>query len=43
MLWMPSVNRSQLARRQLHLLSEDPQCHAYVTSAEDIVLSKLEE
>jgi hypothetical protein len=35
-------DRSQLARRQLHLLSEDPQCHAYVTSAEDIVLSKLE-
>jgi len=35
-------DRSQLARRQLHLLSEDPQRHAYVTSAEDIVLSKLE-
>jgi hypothetical protein len=35
-------DRSQLARRQLHLLSEDPQCYAYVTSAEDIVLSKLE-
>jgi hypothetical protein len=35
-------DRSQLARRQLHLLSEDPECYAYVTSAEDIVLSKLE-
>jgi hypothetical protein len=35
-------DRSQLARRQLHLLGEDPQCYAYVTSAEDIVLSKLE-
>jgi len=35
-------DRAQIARRQLHLLSEDPQRHAYVTSAEDIVLSKLE-
>jgi hypothetical protein len=35
-------DRAQLARRQLHLLSEDPECYAYVTSAEDIVLSKLE-
>ena len=35
-------DRSQLARRQLYLLSEDPQRHAYVVSAEDIVLSKLE-
>ncbi|HID62803.1 MAG TPA: hypothetical protein EYP49_08725 [Anaerolineae bacterium] len=35
-------DRAQLARRQLHLLGEDPQCHAYVTGAEDIVLSKLE-
>jgi hypothetical protein len=35
-------DRSQLARRQLHLLSEDPQVHAYVTSAEDIILAKLE-
>ena len=35
-------DRSQLARRQLHLLSEDPDRHAYVTSAEDIILSKLE-
>lgn len=35
-------DRSQLARRQLHLLSEDPERHAYVTSAEDIILSKLE-
>jgi hypothetical protein len=35
-------DRSQLARRQLHVLSEDPECHAYITSAEDIVLSKLE-
>ncbi len=37
-----AFDRSQLARRQLHLLSEDPECHAYVTSAEDVVLSKLE-
>ena len=35
-------DRSQLARRQLHLLSEDPERHAYVTSAEDIILAKLE-
>ena len=37
-----SFDRSQLARRQLHLLSEAPERHAYVTSAEDIILSKLE-
>lgn len=37
-----AFDRAQLARRQLHLLSDDPQRHAYVTSAEDIVLSKLE-
>ncbi|HEC35100.1 MAG TPA: hypothetical protein ENI39_01035 [Anaerolineae bacterium] len=37
-----AFDRSQLARRQLHLLSEDPECRAYVTSAEDIILSKLE-
>jgi len=37
-----AFDRSQLARRQLHLLSEDPQRHAYVASAEDIILSKLE-
>jgi hypothetical protein len=37
-----AFDRSQLARRRLRLLSEDPECHAYVTSAEDIVLSKLE-
>jgi hypothetical protein len=35
-------DRSQLARRQLHLLSEDPERYAYFTSAEDIILSKLE-
>ena len=35
-------DRAQLARRQLHLLSEDPEQHAYFASAEDIVLSKLE-
>ena len=35
-------DRSQLARRQLHLLSEDPERYAYVTSAEDIILAKLE-
>jgi len=37
-----AFDRSQLARRQLHLLSEDAQHPAYVVSAEDIVLSKLE-
>ncbi len=37
-----AFDRSQLARRQLHLLSEDPEYRVYVTSAEDIVLSKLE-
>lgn len=35
-------DRSQLARRQMHLLSEDPERRAYVTTAEDIVLAKLE-
>jgi hypothetical protein len=35
-------DRSQLARRQLYALSQDPELSAYVTSAEDIVLSKLE-
>jgi hypothetical protein len=35
-------DRAQLARRQLYLLSEDPERHAYVASAEDIVLAKLE-
>ena len=37
-----AFDRSQLARRQLYLLSEDPQRPAYVVSAEDIVVSKLE-
>ena len=37
-----AFDRSQLARRQLHLLSEDPERYAYVISAEDVVLSKLE-
>jgi hypothetical protein len=37
-----AFDRSQLARRQLHMLSEEPERHAYVTSAEDIVLAKLE-
>jgi len=35
-------DRAQLARRQSYLLSEDPQRYAYVTSPEDIILSKLE-
>jgi hypothetical protein len=35
-------DRAQLARRQSHLLSEDPKLRAYVASAEDTVLSKLE-
>jgi hypothetical protein len=37
-----AFDRSQLARRQQHLLSEQPERHAYVASAEDIVLAKLE-
>jgi len=37
-----AFDRAQLARRQVHLLSEDPERRAYVTSAEDIVLAKLE-
>lgn len=35
-------DQSQLSRRQLHVLSEDSNARAYVTTAEDIVLSKLE-
>ena len=35
-------DRAQLARRQLHLLSEEPERRAYFTSAEDVVLAKLE-
>ena len=35
-------DRTQLARRQLHLLSEDPERWAYVASAEDTILAKLE-
>jgi hypothetical protein len=35
-------DRSQLSRRQLHVLSEESDARAYVTSAEDVVLSKLE-
>lgn len=35
-------DRAQLARRQLHLLAENPEQRAYVTSAEDTVLAKLE-
>ena len=37
-----AFDRSQLARRQLHVLSEEPERRAYVASAEDIVLAKLE-
>jgi hypothetical protein len=37
-----AFDRSQLARRQLLLLSEEPERRAYVASAEDVVLSKLE-
>jgi hypothetical protein len=37
-----AFDRSQLARRQLQMLSDDPERHAYVTSAEDSVLAKLE-
>jgi hypothetical protein len=35
-------DRAQLARRQLHLLGEQPERWAYVASAEDTVLAKLE-
>ena len=35
-------DRAQLARRQSHLLSQDPEHRVYVASAEDTVLSKLE-
>jgi hypothetical protein len=35
-------DRAQLARRQLHQLSEDPERWAYVASAEDTILAKLE-
>ena len=35
-------DRAQLNRRQLHLLSDDPERRAYIASAEDIILSKLE-
>ena len=37
-----AFDRSQLARRLLVQLSQDPARHAYVTTAEDIVLAKLE-
>jgi hypothetical protein len=37
-----AFDRSQLARRQLVLLSEEPERHAFVASAEDTVLAKLE-
>jgi hypothetical protein len=37
-----AFERAQLARRELHLLSEDPERRAYVASAEDVVLAKLE-
>ena len=35
-------DRSQLARRQSCILSENPPRRAYITSAEDIVLAKME-
>jgi hypothetical protein len=37
-----AFDRSQLARRQLLLLSEEPERYAYVASAEDTILAKLE-
>ncbi len=37
-----AFDRSQLARRQLHLLSAEPERYAYITTAEDIILAKLE-
>lgn len=35
-------DQAQLSRRQRYQLSEDPPCYAYVASAEDTILSKLE-
>lgn len=35
-------DHAQLARRQLHILGKDPNQQAYITSAEDTVLAKLE-
>lgn len=35
-------DRAQLSRRERHQLSDDPERYAYVASAEDIVLAKLE-
>lgn len=35
-------DRAQLARRELYLLSEEPERRAYVASAEDTILAKLE-
>jgi hypothetical protein len=35
-------DRAQLARRQSYPLSQDPERRAYVASAEDVVLAKLE-
>ena len=37
-----AFDRSQLARRRSVLLSEEPERHAYVASAEDTILAKLE-
>ena len=37
-----SFDRSQLACRQLFLVSEEPERRACVTSAEDVVLAKME-
>ena len=37
-----AFDRAQLARRRLIRLSEEPQHRAYVTSAEDVILAKLE-
>ena len=37
-----AFDRSQLARRQLVLLSEEPERYAWVASAEDTILAKLE-
>jgi hypothetical protein len=36
-----SFDRAQLSRRHLHVLSEESDARAYVTTAEDIVLAKL--
>ena len=37
-----SFDEQEFQRRQLHVVSRDPERHAYVASVEDIILAKLE-